>query len=473
MNRNLYLLGILFLGLTFATGLFQSIAYFQLGPQIFTLESFTDWFLVGSIIALVSSFFLLKYYHYKGYRFTFSAATISIIATFFQLTILYTILMSRRLESYYIPVLMLVAVTGITYAVSLIFSDAGKRLWLKIAGVVLLILGLVLVSVITWTAFSPQLQTSGTMELINKWVTLVTNLVPVLFIMNFLSELAKAKKDTTASMAQRSFEGVMTIISIIALGSALFIGQKMAVEKYWLLDWINRGPERGLALAQPFESRIYINSQGDTLRYRLMKPLEYDSTEKYPLVVCLHGGGGWGTDNVKQIEGSWSAQMLMKYEHRQTYPAFLFVPQCPPRFSWGGIPNLPTVDSLVFETIAALENEFEIDEQRRYVMGESLGGYGSWHFICSRPSMFAAAVPICGGGDPALAKNIVDVAVWALHGEKDRSVPVRFSRDMIEEMKNAGGDPRYTEFPGAGHIISDQVYSTPGLLEWLFAQKRD
>jgi predicted peptidase len=119
-----------------------------------------------------------------------------------------------------------------------------------------------------------------------------------------------------------------------------------------------------------------------------------------------------------------------------------------------------------------LEKEFKIDVSRRYVMGESLGGYGSWHFITARPKMFAAAVPICGGGDPSQANTIADLPVWAFHGAKDRSVPVRLSREMIEAMKQAGGNPKYTEYPDEGHIISKQVMDTPGLLDWVFEQSQ-
>ncbi|HKZ36264.1 MAG TPA: dienelactone hydrolase family protein, partial [Chryseolinea sp.] len=134
---------------------------------------------------------------------------------------------------------------------------------------------------------------------------------------------------------------------------------------------------------------------------------------------------------------------------------------------WGGI------DSLVFETIDALGKEFKIDARRRYVTGISGGGFGSWHFITARPEMFAAAIPICGGGNPSLAQNIVNVRVWAFHGEKDRLVPVKLSRDMVEAIRNAGGSLRYTEFTGAGHLIWNEVNGTPGLLDWLFTQKRD
>ncbi len=149
------------------------------------------------------------------------------------------------------------------------------------------------------------------------------------------------------------------------------------------------------------------------------------------------------------------------------------MPECPPGKSWGNLPDRPVEDSLVFETINALEKEFAIDEKRLYVTGHSLGGYGTWYFICARPDMFAAAIPTSGEGNPKLAKNIVDVAVWAFHGKKDRNVKVSGSRDMIQAMKAAGGHPRYTEFADERHNIWKKVEDTPGLLDWLFAQKRD
>ena len=93
--------------------------------------------------------------------------------------------------------------------------------------------------------------------------------------------------------------------------------------------------------------------------------------------VALHGGAGFGTDNVIQVDGSWTAQLLAKPENREKYPSFVFVPQCPPGSSWGLVPNIPVVDDLVFEAIKALEAEFAIDKSRRYVMGESLEGHVS------------------------------------------------------------------------------------------------
>ena len=473
MHRNLYIFANLFLGLTVAAGLLQSLIRFQLGPQIFTLQSFAEWLLVTYIISLIGSLFLLKYYHYKKYWFTFSTGTIATITLLCHVIIIYVILVAGAWQSYNIPTLILFLVAGIVYAISLIFSRAGKRPWLKAAGVFMLIIDVVLLSALIWGMNSPEVQTNGTLEKIIQWISLAGSLGPVLFIMNFLGELKLLKAENPHAPMRKSLENVLGLMGMIAFAFTVGFGVMLATESASLSNWINRGPERAQRLAEPFEAHTYVNSEGDTMRYRLLRPLDYDPNKEYPLVVCLHGGAGRGNDNVKQIEGSWTAQMLSNQYNREKYSAFLFVPQCPPDAIWGGAPNYPGVDALVFETIGALEKEFGIDAKRRYVMGESLGGYGTWHFVSTRPEMFAAAVPICGGGNPDLAQNIADVPVWAFHGAKDRSVPVRFSRDMIEAIKKAGGNPRYTEYPDEGHIISEPLFNTPDLLDWVFAQQRE
>jgi len=235
--------------------------------------------------------------------------------------------------------------------------------------------------------------------------------------------------------------------------------------------WEKWNFERAQSLAKLFEGRTFENKNGEQLLYRLLKPLDYDPKKKYPLVVSLHHGGVHGNDNIAQLS-SEPAPLLSNPINRVKYPAFLFVPQCPKGSQFGSFPNIPSVDTKIFEAISDLEKEFNIDTTRRYVAGISGGGFGSWHFICARPNMFAAAIPICGGGDPKLAKQIIDVPVWVFHGEKDTNVHVGFARDMIEAIKKEGGNPKYTEFAGAAHYIWDRVESTPGLIDWLFAQKR-
>lgn len=290
----------------------------------------------------------------------------------------------------------------------------------------------------------------------------------VLFAINFTHE--KLAAEDSNEMGGKSLVAVMGLVAFAALFSGLFLGMRLVTESIALLNGPERIDKNLKELAQPFEAHIFSNSRGELLPYRLLKPLNYDSTKKYPLVVCLHGSSGCGNDNVKQVAASLTAQLLSEYKNRIKYPAFLFVPQCPLERSWGGIPNLPAVDLLVLETIHKLEQELPIDKDRRYVTGNSLGGYGVWYFINTRPDMFAAAIPISGGGNPTPAKNIIDVPVWAFHGAKDRNVSVSGSRLMIDAIKRIGGNPLYTEYPDAAHNIGERIKTTHGLLDWLFAQ---
>jgi predicted peptidase len=308
-------------------------------------------------------------------------------------------------------------------------------------------------------------------ERVHQWTSLAYLVVPLLFTMNFVRE--RNDVDRAAPEMPRLQQNVLAFAGVLAVVAFVIIGTRFTFEALGAISWRSKEPERARRLAEPFEARQFSGSNGETLLYRFMKPVDYDSTREYPLVVCLHHGGTHGNDNMKQVDGAPIAQVLSTIENRSKYPAFLFVPQCPEGAAWGGVETLPSIDGLVFEALAAFEAEFSIDEKRRYVTGISGGGYGSWHFICSRPDMFAAGVPVCGGADPKLARRIANIPVWAFHGEDDTAVPVRFSRDMIAAMEAAGGHPKYTEFAGAGHNIWELVKATPGLLDWMFDQKKD
>jgi len=416
----------------------------------------------------------MKYYHYKKYWSAFFLVIITTVAALNFYFIFYMMLTGKKVGSYYNYSFLIYYGSGVLYSLSLIFSNAGKRPWLKAVGILGLLIDLILISIMIWILNLQNVQLYGKIDRYGTWISLAGPILLFMYIMNFLSESGALQVgDVKRTQLKNSY--LLYFASLIALTLTLFLGVKLVGDQF------DKESERVEMLAQPFEARTFVNNQGDTMRYRLLKPLDYDPGKKYPLVVCLHGGGVRGINNTNQIVGSGSAQILSKQENRKKYPAFLFVPQCPPGYSWGGYHNhpimiSPAVDSLVFEIIYALEKDFNIDNKRRYVTGGSMGGYGTWHFICSRPEMFAAAIPISGAGDPDLAANIIDVPVWAFHGRLDGKVSVRGTRDMVEAMKNAGGNPRYTELQSAGHGISYIVYDTPGtpgLLDWLFAQKRE
>ena len=470
MNRIFYRNANFFVMLTVAAGVFQSTLVLLHGPGVFSLESFAIWFLVVNAVTLAAGICMLKYFHYRKYRLALLTGTIAVLGSLCHATIIYIILVSGELQDYFMPTLLISMGTGMIYATSLIFSRAGERLWLKIAGVSALIIGVVVGAALLWGMKVPEVYLNGTLDKIFQRASLVGSLIPLLYIMNFLDELKSLKKEAVHTGAKGAQETPMTVVVALALFTTIVLGVLVATEAGTASYWQKRNAEKTQALINMSESRIFVGSTGDTLQYLLLKPSGYDSarqhsndTIRYPLVVNLPYGG---------YEGAEVAQILSGDYHRKTYPSFLFVPYCPQGSGWGGIPGYPDIDTLVFEAIRALDQKFPIDTNRRYVTGISRGGYGSWHFITNRPEMFAAAIPVCGAGDPQLAPQIVDVAVWAFHGEKDKNVPVSGSREMIEGIKKAGGDPQYTEYQGQGHNIWYQVSTTPGLLEWLFNQKR-
>ena len=136
----------------------------------------------------------------------------------------------------------------------------------------------------------------------------------------------------------------------------------------------------------------------------------------------------------------------------------------------GGRPSAAM--ALVLQILQSLRAEFSLDSRRFYVIGASLGGYGSWDAIMRYPSMFAAAVPMCGGGDVSKARLISRTPVWAFHGERDEVVSVEESRRMIAAIRRVGGRPKYTEYAGVGHNCWDRAYAEPELLPWMFGQSR-
>jgi predicted peptidase len=215
------------------------------------------------------------------------------------------------------------------------------------------------------------------------------------------------------------------------------------------------------------------------LRYRLLKPDDYDPKESYPLVLFLHGAGERGDDNEKQL--IHGVPQFVK--RRKDYPCFLVAPQCPNNIRWVEVDwaadahkqpaEMSEPMKLTFDLLAALPKEFAIDTKRIYVTGLSMGGYGTWDMIARRPELFAAAVIVCGGGDEATAGKIAKLPQWIFHGAKDGAVKPSRSRNMVEALKKAGGNPKYTEYPEVGHDAWKPAYQDSELYKWLFAQKRE
>ncbi|MEM7475578.1 MAG: prolyl oligopeptidase family serine peptidase [Planctomycetota bacterium] len=229
-----------------------------------------------------------------------------------------------------------------------------------------------------------------------------------------------------------------------------------------------------------FEPRSYADKDGKVLNYRLLKPFEYDPTEQYPLVIFLHGAGERGGDNTAQLKHGMAD--FCNPQRRSQMKCYVLAPQCPKDQKWADVDwrqdtvTLPESISpslkLVFEVVDSMLQDAAIDKNRVYITGLSMGGYGTWDALYRRPDFFAAALPVCGGADPKTAATIKHIPVWCFHGDQDRAVKVEFSRDMIAALKEAGGEPKYTEYEGVGHNSWTQTYANPEVHDWLFSQRR-
>lgn len=223
------------------------------------------------------------------------------------------------------------------------------------------------------------------------------------------------------------------------------------------------------------QARTFRNAKAETLLYRLFIPENYDRRKKYPLVLYLHGGGGRGNDNLKQIEGGngYLIDLFTGKDTQSKFPSFVVAPQSPMEEGWIEDDSItPTRQlRLVFELIGDLQRTYSLDPDRLYVSGQSMGGFGTFAIVSEHPRLFAAAVSVCGGGDESKAARFKSTPVWAFHGEKDEAVNVERSRKMIAAIKKAGGLARYTEYAGEGHIIWARVVKEPELLPWLFGHR--
>ncbi len=208
-----------------------------------------------------------------------------------------------------------------------------------------------------------------------------------------------------------------------------------------------------------------------TYAYSVYVPPEYTAERAWPVILFLHGAGERGEDGLVQTEVGIGTAIR---RHRDLIPAIVVMPQCRPGQAWVG-----DMANMALACLDATTREYRVDPQRVYLTGLSLGGHGSWMIAAEQPTRFAAVVPVCGfvdRGDGAsqaakIAQRLAKVPIWCFHGEADRVVPVEHSRKMVDELRKAGADVRYTEVPGVGHDVWNPAYENPELWKWLFAQR--
>jgi predicted peptidase len=232
-----------------------------------------------------------------------------------------------------------------------------------------------------------------------------------------------------------------------------------------------------------FERTVLVGSTD--LRYQVYLPPKFDPRRAWPVILFLHGAGERGTDGVRQTQVGLGNVVRTD---PQRVPAVVVFPQAPPGTVWAG--------ELAQAALAALDRttaEFHGDPDRTYLTGISMGGYGVWVLAFDNPDRFAALVPVAGGivppygrrlpspvpgtlqaADPYAhtAARLKTVPAWAFHGADDATVPVTESRKIVDALRKAGADVRYTEYDGVGHHSWERAYAEPELWTWLFAQRR-
>ncbi|MDD5645148.1 MAG: prolyl oligopeptidase family serine peptidase [bacterium] len=227
------------------------------------------------------------------------------------------------------------------------------------------------------------------------------------------------------------------------------------------------------------QARIFRNARGKKIPYRIYMPPALKIKRKYPLILFFHGSLERGSDNFSQM--SYGIKEMIGYSKSRGKHLFILAPQCSRRDEWVDISyskkshrmtGKPTnALGLALELLDDTVKKNPVDTKRIYVIGLSMGGFAVWDVIERRPRYFAAAIPICGGGDISKAKALAKIPIWAFHGELDDIVSARRSRSMIDAVRKAGGKPRYTEYPGGEHDSWAVTFKNTKVLDWLLKQR--
>lgn len=202
---------------------------------------------------------------------------------------------------------------------------------------------------------------------------------------------------------------------------------------------------------------------GATRRYVVYVPHDYSADKAWPLVLFLHGAGERGDDGLLQTEVGLGRAIRMNPDR---FPCLVVMPQCPKDVWWHEVPE--HMDAVLADAL----KDYHVDRARVYLTGLSMGGFGTWIYGAAHTDVFAALVPICGGGHPGDAAKLATLPIWAFHGAEDDVVPAAKSREMVEAVRQAHGTVQYTELPKISHNAWDSAYGDPRVFAWLLEQHR-
>ncbi|MBS1607471.1 MAG: prolyl oligopeptidase family serine peptidase [Bacteroidetes bacterium] len=238
--------------------------------------------------------------------------------------------------------------------------------------------------------------------------------------------------------------------------------------------------QQSFSQSSKFSYNKYID-KGDTLNYRQLYP-DADTMRKYPLVIFLHGSGERGNDNEAQLK--WGVLNFATDQNMMLHPALVIAPQCPEKMSWSNFSReknstdarlLPAPSKpmeLLMGLIRQVIKTMPVDTNRIYITGLSMGGFGTFDAIERYPDLFAAAVPVCGGGDVSRVASIARLPIWIYNGAEDPAVNPLYSLEMLQALTKAGAHPGFTQYPEVGHFSWLGAYSDPLMMEWLFRQHK-
>jgi predicted peptidase len=197
--------------------------------------------------------------------------------------------------------------------------------------------------------------------------------------------------------------------------------------------------------------------------YLLYLPADYgkDAKKQWPLIMFLHGAGERG-NNIAVLRKQGLPKMIGQGKN---FDFIIVSPQCPNDIWW------PERTDLLIGLLDEIEKKYNVDTDRVYLTGLSMGGFGSWSLAIAYPNRFAAIAPICGGGEKYGGYRLKKVPVWAFHGAKDPTVPLVRSQEMVDAVKKAGGDAKLTIYPEAQHDSWTETYNNPELYTWFLSHR--
>lgn len=210
---------------------------------------------------------------------------------------------------------------------------------------------------------------------------------------------------------------------------------------------------------QSQSANIFTSNSGD-MQYLLYLPENYQKKKtEWPLILFLHGAGERGSD-IELVKKHGPPKLV----EEKDFPFIIVSPQCPAELWW----DVELLNELLDDVIS----KYQVDENRIYLTGLSMGGYGTWSLATKYPEKFAAIAPICGGGDPKNVSNMKTIPAWVFHGAKDSVVPLARSEEMVEALRYAEGFVTFTVYPEAGHDSWTETYNNKALYEWFLNFKK-